>query len=247
MKRRIVEALTITAAIAISMPISPAKAQITGGFNPIENIPNFNNLGLPSSGSDLNSILGNSGGILGGNNSGGLGGILGGDSGGLGSILGGDSGGLSGILGGSSGGGSSGSSGGDLSSILQGYLKNFLQMAQSAIGDAVGNVVGGLVGGNTAPGSGSGSTPKDPGLGETLSHVTIAMKSNTGGLGLPDYLKSREEAIANAKTDQNPEAMVPFSGINLTTLQPGQINSTERNHGFRVLVGFGIGDRFFAR
>ena len=108
MKRRIVEALTITAAIAISMPISPAKAQITGGFNPIENVPNFKNLGLPSSGGDLNGILGNTGGILGGNNSGGLGGILGDDSGGLGSILGGDSGGPGGILGGSSGGGSAG-------------------------------------------------------------------------------------------------------------------------------------------
>ena len=109
MKRRIVEALTITAAIAISMPISPAKAQITGGFNPIENIPNFNNLGLPSGGGDLNNILGNAGGILGGNTSGGLGGILGGDSGGgLGGILGGSSGsGLGDILGGGSGGGSS--------------------------------------------------------------------------------------------------------------------------------------------
>ena len=65
--------------------------------------------------------------------------------------------------------------------------------------------------------------PKDPGLGETLSHVTTAMKTNTGGLGLPDFVKSREESIATAKTDQNTAATIAFSGVNLSTLQPGQI------------------------
>ena len=65
MKRKIVDALVMTAAIAISMPISSAKAQITGGFNPTGSVPG---LGLPDlgGGSDLGSLLGNSGGLFGG-------------------------------------------------------------------------------------------------------------------------------------------------------------------------------------
>ena len=52
MKRRIVDALIITAAIALSIPISPAKAQLIGGFNPAGSVPG---LGLPDlgGGSDL--------------------------------------------------------------------------------------------------------------------------------------------------------------------------------------------------
>ena len=214
MKRRIVDALVITAAIALSIPISPAKAQLTGGFNPAGSVPGLGGLGLPDlgSGSDLGDLLGNSGGLFGGDPS--AGGLFGGINGGN---LGG---GLLNGVGGSSGGRSS--SGGDLVSLLQGYLQGFLKMAQNAIGEVVGGITGTGSPGNTTSASGAG-TPKDPGLGETLSHVTAAMKTNTGGLGLPDYVKSREEAIATAKTDQNTAATIPFSGINLSTLQPGQI------------------------
>ena len=79
MKRRIVDALVITAAIALSIPISPAKAQITGGFNPPGSVPGFGNLGLPDSvgNSDLGILLGNSGRKLGdGSSLGGLFGLL---------------------------------------------------------------------------------------------------------------------------------------------------------------------------
>ena len=102
MKRRIVDALVITAAIALSIPISPAKAQLTGGFNPAGSLPG---LGLPDlgSGSDLEGLLGNSGGLFGGDPS--AGGLFGGINGGN---LGG---GLLNGVGGSSGGRSS--SGGD--------------------------------------------------------------------------------------------------------------------------------------
>ena len=213
-KRIVIRALIWTTAIVISIPISPAKAQITGGFNPAGSVPGFGGLGLPDpgGGTDLGNLLGNSGGPLGNSSMGGLfGGINGGNLGNT-SNLGGL---LNGIGSGSSSGGSS--SGGDLASLLQSYLQGFLKMAQNAIGEVVGGITG-----TGSPGNSAGM-PKDPGLGETLSHVTTAMKTNTGSLGLPDFVKSREDAIAGAKNEQNSSAMIPFSGINLSTLQPGQI------------------------
>ena len=211
-KRIVIRVLIWTTAIVISIPISPAKAQIPGGFNPAGSVPGFGGLGLPDpgGGTDLGNLLGNSGGPLGNSSMGGLfGGINGGNLGNT-SNLGGL---LNGI-------GSGSSSGGDLVSLLQSYLQGFLKMAQNAIGEVVGGITGtGSPGSNTA----SAGMPKDPGLGETLSHVTTAMKTNTGGLGLPDFVKSREDAIAGAKNEQNSSAMIPFSGINLSTLQPGQI------------------------
>ena len=213
-KRIVIRTLIWTTAIVMSIPITPAKAQITGGFNPAGSVPGFGNLGLPDVGgsSDLGDLLGNSGGPLGNSSMGGLfGGINGGNLGNT-SDLGGL---LNGIGSGSSPGGSS--SGGDLASLLQSYLQGFLKMAQNAIGEVVGGITG-----TGSPGNSAGM-PKDPGLGETLSHVTTAMKTNTGSLGLPDFVKSREDAIAGAKNEQNSSAMIPFSGINLSTLQPGQI------------------------
>jgi hypothetical protein len=192
-------------ALVFAIPIAPAKAQMTGGFNP--------NASDPLSG--LGSILGNSGGPLGGDPT--AGGLFGG-GGGLGDL--GNLGNLGSDLGGLTGGNSSSSGGGgDLVSILQNYLQGFIKMATSAIGEAIGSITGD--GSNMA---GNGSMPKDPGLGDTLSHVTTAMKSNTGGLGLPDYAKSRDEALTGAKNNKNKAVILPFSGINLATLQPGQIS-----------------------
>ncbi len=213
--------LPCTIAFVLAIPIASVRAQITGGFNPIGGgLPGLSNPDL----SGLGNILGNSGGPLGSDSS--AGGLFGGGElgsvlkgGDLGSILGGGS--LGGVLKGGdlggvlSGGGGSSGGGGDLVSILQNYLQGFIKMATSAIGEAIGNVTGGS---KTAEG-----TPKDPGLGDTLSHVTSAMKSNTGGLGLPDYAKSRDEALSGAKNSKNTAAILPFSGINLATLQPGQI------------------------
>ena len=215
-KSMIRKLLPCTIAFVLAIPIASVRAQITGGFNPSGGgIPGLSNPDL----SGLGSILGNSGGPLGSDSS--AGGLFGGGElgsvlkgGDLGSVLGGGSlggvlkgGDLGGVLGG--GGGSSGG-GGDLVSILQNYLQGFIKMATSAIGEAIGS--------KTVEG-----TPKDPGLGDTLSHVTSAMKSNTGGLGLPDYAKSRDEALSGAKNSKNTAAILPFSGINVSTLQPGQI------------------------
>ena len=206
--------LPYTIAFVLAIPIASARAQITGGFNPSGGgVPGLSNPDL----SGLGNILGNSGGRLGSDSS--AGGLFGGGElgsvlkgGDLGSVLGGGN--LGGVLSGSGGSGSSGG-GGDLVSILQNYLQGFIKMATSAIGEAIGDVTGGS---KTAEG-----TPKDPGLGDTLSHVTSAMKSNTGGLGLPDYAKSRDEALSGAKNSKNTAAILPFSGINVSTLQPGQI------------------------
>lgn len=209
LKSMIGKLLPCTIAFALAIPIASVRAQIIGGFNPSGGgIPGLSNPDL----SGLGNILGNSGGPLGSDSS--AGGLFGGGElgsvlkgGDLGSVLGGGS--LGGVLKGGSGSGSSGG-GGDLVSILQNYLQGFIKMATSAIGEAIGS--------KTAEG-----TPKDPGLGDTLSHVTSAMKSNTGGLGLPDYAKSRDEALSGAKDSKNTAAILPFSGINVSTLQPGQI------------------------
>ena len=222
-KSMIRKLLPCTIAFAVAIPIASVRAQITGGFNPSGGgVPSLNNPDL----SGLGNILGNSGGPLGSDSSAGglfgggeLGNILKGGElgsvlkgGDLGSVLGGGN--LGGVL--SGGSGSGGSSGGvDLVSILQNYLQGFIKMATSAIGEAISDVTGSS---KTAEG-----TPKDPGLGDTLFHVTSAMKSNTGGLGLPDYAKSRDEALTGAKNSKNIAAILPFSGINLSTLQPGQI------------------------
>ena len=214
LKNRVIKIWPCTIAFVLAIPIASVSAQITGGFNPSGGgIPGLSNPDL----SGLGNILGNSGGRLGSDSS--AGGLFGGGElgsvlkgGDLGSVLGGGN--LGGVLSGSGGSGSSGG-GGDLVSILQNYLQGFIKMATSAIGEAVGNVTGGS---KTAEG-----TPKDPGLGDTLSHVTSAMKSNTGGLGLPDYAKSRDEALSGAKNSKNTAAILPFSGINVSTLQPGQI------------------------
>ena len=218
LNNRVMKILPCTIAFVLAIPIASVRAQITGGFNPSGGgVPSLNNPDL----SGLGNILGNSGGPLGSDSSAGglfgggeLGNILKGGElgsvlkgGDLGSVLGGGN--LGDVLSGGSGSGSS-SGGGDLVSILQNYLQGFIKMATSAIGEAIGS--------KTAEG-----TPKDPGLGDTLFHVTSAMKSNTGGLGLPDYAKSRDEALTGAKNSKNTAAILPFSGINLSTLQPGQI------------------------
>ena len=207
-----ITSLALTTTIVISIRISPANAQTTSGFNPAGSVPGFGNLGLPDVGgsSDLGNLLGNSGGLLGNTSS--TGGLFSGINGG--SF--GNTSNLGGLLTGI-GNASSSSSGEDLASLLQGYIQGFLRMAQNAIGEVVGGITG-----TGSPGNSAG-IPKDPGLGETLSHVTNAMKTNTGGLGLPDFVKSREDAIAGAKNDENAAVTIPFSGINLSTLQPGQI------------------------
>ena len=217
LKNRVMKIWPCTIAFVLAVPIASVNAQITGGFNPSGGgIPGLGNPDL----SGLGNILGNSGGRLGSDSS--AGGLFGGGDlgsvlkgGDLGSVLGGGD--LGGVLSGSGGSSSSSGSGGggDLVSILQNYLQGFIKMATSAIGEAIGDVTGGS---KTAEG-----TPKNPGLGDTLSHVMSAMKSNTGGLGLPDYAKSRDEALTGAKNNQNTSMMMPFSGINVSTLQPGQI------------------------
>ena len=203
-----ITSLALTTTIVISIRISPANAQTTSGFNPAGSVPGFANLGLPDVGgsSDLGNLLGNSGGLLGNPSS----------TGGLFDESLGNTSNLGGLLPGL-GNASSSSSGEDLASLLQGYIQGFLRMAQNAIGEVVGSLTG-----TGSPGSSAGP-PKDPGLGETLAHVTTAMKTNTGSLGLPDFVKSREDAIAGAKNDENAAVTIPFSGINLSTLQPGQI------------------------
>ena len=202
-----ITSLALTTTIVISIRINPANAQTTGGFNPAGSVPGFGNLGFPAGGGS--SDLGNSGGLLGNPSS----------TGGLFDESLGNTSNLGGLLTGL-GNASSSSSGEDLASLLQGYIQGFLRMAQNAIGEVVGSLTGtGSPGSNTA----SAGLPKDPGLGETLAHVTTAMKTNTGSLGLPDFVKSREDAIVGAKNDKNAAATIPFSGINLSTLQPGQI------------------------
>jgi hypothetical protein len=202
--RSIVQTLLISSTFITAIPFAQAQTIPSALF-----LPNSN-----SSLGDLGGLFGNSNSISTppfiGNNGGSIDlGTLLGNRDPIESLLGGITNGgafgrdlnLGGLLGGNGG----GNIGGDLVSILQSYLQKFIQMATNAIG----------LGGN------GNDAATNPGLGDTLAHVEAAIKSNTGGLALPDVGQARVDALKGKPA--NLIVNTPFSGINLSTMQPGQI------------------------